>query len=298
MDARIPEDLCANADKLTDRSIALKGIGKTPYPAYQIAHYLAAIDSVESGVLVLRDWLFRQSKQARPDFIRNDPEQGWYAVRAMLTSSQLPYRFGSLSPTHRALVKFQKETTDRMAALLNVRDGRSWRSFCKRVDKQGLHAQIGRYLAMTYADERNYLFELLRPADFGLPPPGEDALKSTDLSPETYLDEAEAILETSECFEGVPRYDPKLIGLYHLNAAQLRYSLRLLKEGDENLALTRKIRDDLEQAKQLGAEREARQLCSEPDGVPDLLCQPDEFEPQRARLAEFRKTLDKEGEKD
>jgi len=62
--------------------------------------------------------------------------------------------------------------------------------------------------------------------------------------------------------------------------------------------LTRKIRDDLEQAKQLGAEREARQLCSEPDGVPDLLCQPDEFEPQRARLAEFRKTLEKEGEKD
>jgi hypothetical protein len=151
---------------------------------------------------------------------------------------------------------------------------------------------------MTYADERNYLFELLRPVDFGLPAPGEDALKSTELSPATYLEEAEAIMEMPECFRNVPRYDPKLIGLYHLNAAQLRYSLRMLKEGDEQLALTRQMRADLEQAKQLGSDRDARQSCSPPDGVPDLLCQPDEFEPHRARLAEFRKTLDKESEKE
>jgi hypothetical protein len=297
-DPRIPADLCADAKKLTNRTVELKDIGKTPYPAYQIAHYLAAIDSVDSGVLVLKDWLSRQSSQARAGIIQNDPEQGWYAVRAMLTSSQLPDRFGSVSPTHRALVKFQQETTTRMAALLSVGDGRSWRSFCNQLKDRGLHAQIGRYLAMTYADERNYLFELLRPEDFGLPPPGEDALKSTGLSPATYLEEAEAILEAPECFRGVPRFDPKLIDLYHLNAAQLRYSLRMLKEGDEKLALTRQIRADLEQAKQLGSERDAKQLCSEPEGVPDLLCQPDEFEPHRARLAEFRKTLDNEGEKD
>jgi hypothetical protein len=276
----------------------LKGIGKTPYPAYQIAHYLAAIDSVDSGVLVLKDWQSRQSSQTRAGIIPNDPEQGWYAVRAMLTSSQLPDRFGSVSPTHRSMVKFQQETTIRMAALLQVGDGRSWRSFCEQLDDPGLHAQIGRYLAMTYADERNYLFELLRPVDFGLPGPSEDALKTTEWSPETYLEEADAILERPECFKGVPRYDSRLIGLYHLNAAQLRYSLRMLKHGDEKAALTEKIRDHLEHAKQLGSAAEAKQRCSELDGVPDLLCQPDEFEPHRARLAEFRKGLDSEGEDD
>jgi hypothetical protein len=45
---------------LTQRNLDVKDIGTTPYPAYLIAHYLAAIDSVESGVLVLRDWLFYQ----------------------------------------------------------------------------------------------------------------------------------------------------------------------------------------------------------------------------------------------
>ena len=294
----VPPALCVDANKLTDKTIPVEGIGKTPYPAYQIAHYLAAIDSVESGVLVLKDWLSHQSSQVRTGIIPNNPEQGWYAVRAMLTSSQLPDRFGSVAPTHRSLVRFQQETTARMAALLQVGDGRSWRLLCKQLNDPGLHAQVGRYLAMTYADERNYLFELLRPADFGLPLPGDDALKSTDLSPATYLEEADAILESPECFKEVPRYDPRLLGLYHLNAAQLRYSLRMLKDGDEKAALTQKIRDDLEHAKQLGSAAEAKQLCSDLDGVSDLLCQPDEFEPHRARLAEFRKGLDSEGEKD
>ncbi|UEM12346.1 YtxH domain-containing protein [Bradyrhizobium barranii subsp. barranii] len=293
-------DVCGSVDKLTKKVILLNGVGKTPYPAYQIAHYMAAIDSVETGVLILRDWIFRQHTQYKPDFIRSDPEQGWYAIRAMLTSSQLPYRFGSVSPTHRSLVKFQQETTERIAALLNVRDGRSWRSLCERLSERGLHAQIGRYLAMTYADERNYLYELLRPEDFGLAP-GEDALKSTDLSPATYLEEAEAILGASGCFEGVPRFNRQLISVYYLNAAQLRYSLRILKEGDEKLALTQKIRADLEQARQLDAERErenSRQISIVEARILDLLRQPEEFEPHRARLAEFRKILDKESAKD
>jgi hypothetical protein len=287
----VPAGVCDTASKLTNKTVALNGVGKTPYPAYLIAHYMAAIDSVETGVLILRDWLYRQRSQSKADSIQNDPEQGWYAIRAMLTSSQLPYRFGSVSPTHRALVKFQQDTTDRIAALLKVHDARAWRALCKRLDDRGLHAQIGRYLALTYADERNYLFELLRPEDFGLPPPGEKALVSTDLSPSQYLEEAEAILETSECFDGVPRYDPKLIGLYYLNAAQLRYSLRFLKEGDEKVALTRKIRADLERARQLGSENESGDVL-------DLLRQVDEFEPHRARLARFRKALDNESEKD
>jgi hypothetical protein len=283
---------CANSESLIPPEMALNGIGKTPYPAYLSAHYLAAIDSVESGVVVLRDWLLYQKERVN---IENDPEQAWYAVRAMLASSQLPYRFGSVPPTHRALVQFQLETTDRIAKLLGVHDARTWRSLCKRLAQPGLHAQIGRYLAMTYADERNYLYELLRPEDFGLPQPRNKALKVPDMpSPAIFLDEAEAILESTDCFAGVPRFtrfNRKLVALYHLNAAQLRYSVRLLADGIEKRALTQKIRSDLERATALDEDEDKGDIL-------DLLRQPGQFELPRARLARFRNELDKEAEND
>lgn len=294
---KIARDVCTDSKSpipnLPLSATDLEGVGNTPYPAYFIAHYLAAIDSVESGVLISRDWLYFQKRQAKNEqFVAaDDPVQGWYAVRAMLTASQLPYRFGSVFPTHRASVQFQQFTTDLIAALIGVKDALTWRAFCKHLATPGLHSLVGRYLAFTYADERNYLFELLRPEDFGLPLPAENALKSTSLSPATYLNEAEAILESSDCFADVPRFNQKFIGLYHLNAAQLRYSLRLGTSSDERPALTRKIRVDLELAKQLDFDP------VRPD-VLDLLRQGDEFEPHRTRLAEFRKVLDSEGDKD
>jgi hypothetical protein len=278
-------------NSLTEKTIDVKAIGKTPYPAYLIAHYLAAVDSVESGVLVLRDWLFYQQGQVGP--LQRGPEQNWYAIRAMLASSQLPYRFGSVSPTHRAQVQFQQETTDRFAAMLGIRGAQSWRAMCRRLDSGGLHARIGRYLAWTYADERNYLFELLGLEDFGLPAPGEEALISTRISPATYLEEAEAILENTDCFAGVPAFTEhylNLTGQYSLNIAQLRYAVRASTQGDERAAITRRIRADLERAKQLQASRD-------PANVLDLLRQGDQFEPQRARLARFP-ALDNDAGKD
>jgi len=287
---KISGGICENKDTLTQKDIQTKGVGKTPYPAYLIAHYMAAIDSVESGMLVMRDWLSYQARRVG-SFDVNDPEQSWYTIRAMLTLSQLPYRFGSGSPTHKSLVRFHQETTDRIGAMLRIHDALTWRGLCRRLDNRGLHAQIGRYLAFTYADERNYLFELLQPQDFGLPPPGESALVSTEVSPETYLEEAEAILQASDCFAGVPRFDRRLIGQYHLNVAQLRYAIRTSKEGDERTAVTKKIRSDLERAKQL-------EIKQDQGDVLDLLRQADEFEPHRARLAWFRRALDNEGDKD
>jgi hypothetical protein len=280
----------AGKDAPATQSFSVAGIGRTPYPAYLIAHYLAAIDSVESGILVLRDWMAYQRQ--RPDrFVQDDPKENWYVIRAMLTSSQLPYRFGSVSPTHRSLVKFQQETTDRIGALLGVYDARTWRALCKRLSQRGLHSRIGRYLALTYADERNYLFELLRPEDFGLPAPGEKALISTEVSPSVFLEEAEAILETPECFSDVPRFNRKLIGQYSLNAAQLRYSVRASAQDGEKPALTQKIRADLARAQQLDTDPGREDAL-------DLLRQADEFEPHRARLARFRKALDSESDKD
>jgi hypothetical protein len=154
---------------------------------------------------------------------------------------------------------------------------------CRRLDSGGLHARIGRYLAWTYADERNYLFELLGLEDFGLPAPGEQALISTRISPATYLEEAEAILENTDCFAGVPAFTEHYLNLtaqYSLNIAQLRYAVRASTQGDERAAITRRIRADLERAKQLQAPRD-------PANVLDLLRQGDQFEPQRARLARF-----------
>ncbi|MEA2821295.1 MAG: hypothetical protein QOJ86_3299 [Bradyrhizobium sp.] len=260
---------------------------KTPYPAYQIAHYMAAIDSVESGVLILRDWLLHQRKQLARDLDKT-PEQEWYAIRAMLASSQLPGL--SNAPRHKSLVQFQQETTDRMGMMLGISDAATWRALCRKLRRQGLHAHVGRYLAMTYADERNFLFELLLPEDLGVPPPGEAALKSTLISPRTYVQEAEAIVEKPDCFAGVPRFDRRLLGQYSLNLAQLRMAARATVPENERPALTSAIRADLEAAKQLGDSEEGETL--------DLLREPNEFTPQRERLARLKLKLDNEGGKD
>jgi hypothetical protein len=277
-----------------DKKVPVEAIGTTPYPAYLIAHYLAAIDSVESGVLVLRDWLLRQKKQIETEKLFHGPEQDWYSIRAMLASSQIPYRFGSGLPTHRALVLFQKATTDRFGKLLGVHDAGSWKALCRRLNRSGLHARIGRYLAWTYADERNYLFELLQPEDFGTPK--DPGLAITKVSPSTYLDEAEAILESSNCFDGVPRFTndySSLIGLFSLNAAQLRIAKRISTEGEERAVLTRKIRSDLDRARQLQPDNPTPTI-----EILDLQRQGSEFDVHVGRLARLRATLDNEAERD
>src|SRR5436853_562438 len=90
-----------------------------------------------------------------PTYVKR--QQADYTVRAMLATGQLPTSFGSVNPTHRAFVQFQLDTTDLMAKLLGIGNARAWRSFCRRLDQPGIHAQIGRSLAFTYADERNFL---------------------------------------------------------------------------------------------------------------------------------------------
>ena len=211
-----------------------------------IAHYMAAIDAVDTGVIVLRDWLNYQKSRNL-----SDPEQAWYTIRAMLAASQLPTSFGGVSPTHRAFVQFQLDTTDRMAKLLGVGNARAWRSFCQRLDQPGLHAQIGRSLAFNYADERNFLFEILRPEDFGLPSRHDELSRITDRTPAQFLEEAEAILASRNVFGTFPGSINRIktfMAQYHLNAAQLRYFVRLPAKGEEKRVLTRKIRADLERA--------------------------------------------------
>ncbi|HZO46599.1 MAG TPA: hypothetical protein VFB68_11945 [Xanthobacteraceae bacterium] len=292
-----PSKPCANAADLTAKvePATWPGVGATPYPAYQIAHYLAAIDSVESGVLVLQDWLAYQKDQLKNQARTRDPEQAWYTVRAMLAASQLPYRFGSVSPTHASLVQFQHVTTDRIGELLGLRGARTWRALCSKLARQGLHAQIGRYLAWTYADERNYLFELLLPEDFGLP--RDKSLKTVNVAPTEFLEEAEAMIETApDCFAGVfqkPEAYQKIVALFHLNAAQLRYAVRAAtKSSEEKAALTKKIVIDLERARPLETKDEL------PAADLDLIRPADEFDRHRARLARLLKVLDNEAERD
>src|ERR1051325_5736030 len=285
--------VCQQAIEDVRKPIELSGVGVTPYPAYFVAHYLAAIDSVESGVLVMTDWLQKQRKGQTDGTIPRDPEQDWYAVRAMLTASQLPYSFGGITPTHRAQVQFQEQTTDRIGQLIGLGGARSWRSLCDRLQRPGLHTLVGRHLAFTYADERNYLFEILGPEDFGIPR-ADLALKSTDTSPLTFLEEAEAILERPECFAGVARFSgerKRLTGQYHLNAAYLLYWIRSSADGSEKTELTRKIRQHLERAKELGHDENDRNSL-------DLLRRGDDYEQHRIRLARLIKVLDREDEKE
>jgi hypothetical protein len=283
-------DVCTEAAKSTKGADPdVSGIGKTtPYPAYLIAYYMAAIDSVESGVLILRDWLIYQKEQFENNGLPRSTEQDWYTIRAMLASSQLP-GLGN-APSHRALVQFQQETTDRMGKMLGVNGAATWRSWCRRLHRKGLHAHVGRFLAMTYADERNFLFELLRPEDFGLLPRGDTTLQTTKISPATYLEEAEAFVEKPQCFAGVARFDRKLLGQYSLNIAQLRLARRASATGDERGALTKQIKADLEAAQQLGESKDVEIL--------DLLREPDEFAPQRERLAPLKGMLDTDSDKD
>ncbi|WP_041801944.1 hypothetical protein [Rhodopseudomonas palustris] len=284
---------CKDVDNVVGllRRVDLDGVGRTPYPAYLIAHYMAAVDSVDSGALILRDWikyhrLIANDGDSQLERIANE----WYNVRALIALGLMPSRFGSVAPTHLALVQFQKTETDRMAALLGVGTAQTWRAFCKKLDQfDGFHKLVGKYLALTYADERNYLFELLRPADFGLPPPGQAELISAEYSPRTYLEEAEAIQQMPECFASAaePERLPRMLGLFALNAAQLRYSVRLIARGPEAEALTQEILADLERAKQLG---KPRRSVSDPD----LLDPPDEFDSARLRLGDFSQRFEAE----
>jgi hypothetical protein len=264
-------------------------IGTTPYPSMMLAYYMGAIDSVESGVVILEDWL--SNFHSRTKDIRLDlyPRLGWYEMRAMLAATQLPFFFGGLNPTHRALVRYQQQMTDRMAALFNVANPDAWQRFCRTLSRRTLHTQLGRNLAFPYVNERFYLFELLSPddfADFGK----DNGLTSTNVTPDRFIAEADAVSKDPGCFEGVPGFESsreQYLGMFHLYAAQLRIASYQRASGTDRATLGAKIRSELELAKSLGNSPAPEQ------GDLDLLEQTDEFDRHRKRLIELQEWLKK-----
>ncbi len=104
----------------------------------------------------------------------------------MLAASRTSVFLRGPYPTYRALVRYQQQMTDKMAALLDVGSPDAWQRFCRRIAPRTLHSQLGRRLAFLYATERYYLFELLLPEDFA--DPGEDyGLSSIVSTPDRFI---------------------------------------------------------------------------------------------------------------
>lgn len=273
-------------------------LGSTPYPVMMLAYYMAAIDSVESGVEALNDWLTNFRNNHSNIQLDLNPQLGWYEVRAMLAASQLPYFFGGLTPTHRALVRYQQQMTDKMAALLDVGSPDAWQRFCRRIAPRTLHSQLGRRLAFLYATERYYLFELLLPEDFA--DPGEDyGLSSIVSTPDRFIAEANAVLKDVDCLSGVPDFEDRreqYVGMFHLYLAQLQIAKYQRVVGGERDELRAHIRSEINLAGSLG-----NSPGSAGSGLPivsaaqrrseDLLAQPDEFDRHRERLLQLQEWL-------
>jgi hypothetical protein len=180
-----------------------------------------------------------------------------------------------------------------MAALIGVGNSGSWRLFCQRLQHHNLHSRIGKTLALIYATERFYLFELLRPDDFA--PNDLNPLADIDVPPARYIAEAEAIAENPDCFAGVGTFDASrepYIGMFHLYVAQLRvaqYTRANTVSTDTALSL---IRSDIAASTQLGKHPSADKTGG------DLLTRPDEFDRHRLRLVQLRRWLKSKEEGD
>jgi hypothetical protein len=274
-------------------------VGVTPYPAIMLSYYMAAIDSVESGVKILNDWLAQYQHDYYDITLTLNPQLGWYQVRVMLAESQLPFFFGGFAPNHRAAVNYQKKMTDKLATLLGVGSADTWDRFCRRLDARTMNNQIGKLLAFIYVTERFYLFKLLGPDDFWNS--DEDyGLSSVDSPPSRFVSEARAMLKSADCLSGVDDFDEhrdQYTGMFHLYIGQLKIAEYQRSAGGNRDELLGQIRSELTLAESLG---ESPGLGLVPGTVTvttgtasELLGKPDDFDPDRERLIQLKDWLKK-----
>jgi hypothetical protein len=76
----------------------------SPYPSLIAAYYLAAIGAVDTGVLVIEDWIKLFGDRHQVFVPEAEPQIAWYLLRAKLSATSLPYQFGGLVVPHRQLV--------------------------------------------------------------------------------------------------------------------------------------------------------------------------------------------------
>jgi hypothetical protein len=236
---------------------------------------LAAVDSPEAGVLYLSSW----AEQVRDATL---PRVQWYMLRAKINFSQLaatPPLNSSVDPERRVI--FQRRMTDEFAELIGLGMPELWSTFCKDIKDTGIHGRVGGRLVLTYALERNYLFELEEP---GLVQSWLQA-RRRELTDPLWKDltEASAIEKLSECFNGLRLFDAnreQWLGQFELNAAQLRIALLPARADSQMEAELKEIRKLLDSAQRRLASS-SPPLSNEP--LANQLLGNDSFGDQRRR---------------
>jgi hypothetical protein len=228
----------------------------SPYPSLIAANYLAAIGAVDTGVLLLEDWIKRFNEKHDKFVPEDEPQLGWYLFRAKLSAGNLRYSFGGVNVHHRQLVSWHADETNQLARMIRVGDSDGWKRLCDKLLSPTLHNNIGQGLAFVYATERFYLFENLEPRDFVT----GNNLGLSSLT--DYLHEAEIIRAHQACMERVPGYSQakdEYKSYFNLYTAQLRLILLALKSSpgsnpdpDRRKSLIEAIEQDLDQANHFG----------------------------------------------
>lgn len=199
----------------------LPSLADTPYPALISAYYMAAVGGADAGVSLIESWIKEQAKSEVTE--GGDLQTRWYAIRAMMNATQIPYNFGGVALSHRQLIRWQERTTDQFAGLLGLDDPDDLKKLCDRVSTSSIADRIGRIVAALYAGERQYLFELLTPLDFAEKP------GVLHRSASRYIEEVKIMRDRPGCFARLQAKDPyyrsRWQGNLYLDTAQLRLAL-------------------------------------------------------------------------
>ena len=264
--------------------------GATPYPALVAAYSFAAVESAEAGVLTLSDWLNSKARPGQAKTVRDR----YYGVRAQINLLQLAAKELSDKITHDGAVLLQRDTTDRLAALLHVSSPKTWTALCRDLEKPGLHSRVGRMVAFLYAVERSYLFELEDLDSVQLWRSSKRMELTANLDYD--LTEAQAFTETTDCFRGVQPYEGsntdtvkrsrQWLGQFRLNLVQLRLVQAATMAENDRRKLADGLLHDLNLADADLGQAHVTGLADTP--AADVLLSSDDFADQRVRLQRLR----------
>ena len=263
--------------------------GATPYPALVAAYSFAAVESAEAGILTLSDWLKSKAQPGQAMTVRDR----YYGVRAQINLLQLAAKELSEKITHDGAILLQRDTTDRLAALLHVASPKAWAALCENLAKPGMHNKVGRMLAFLYAVERGYLFELEDVDSVQLWRSGNRTELTGNLDRD--LNEAQAFTETADCFRGVRPYEgspgdavklpQQWLGQFRLNLVQLRLVQAVAMTDDDRRKLAGGLLHDLDLAEADLGRAPTSSLTAAPA---DVLLSSDPFADQRVRALRLR----------
>jgi hypothetical protein len=254
----------------------------SPYPTLVTANYLAAIGAVDTGVLMIEDWIKHFKRTHEDRALDYGPQLEWYLERAQLGAGNLPYQFGGLTVPHRGLVGWYVGETSRLRKLINVAGPEDWNRLCSSKLPPTLHRNIGHWLAFLYATERFYLFENLTKQDFDPNDKGDLGSLSDNIR------EAEMLRNNHYCLEAVPYYRKdreKYNAYFNLYTAQLHLILLSTVDSiDRRNSLVETIGKELDEANYLGP----------PAKTSSLLPVGDTWQRHRDRLKLLKAQLDAE----